>query len=61
MAFNWFKKQEEANQKAKAPVVKVAKKEKVKPVTVEPIVSESQPTASKKNHNAFKILFMLLL
>ena len=56
MAFNWFKKQEEANQKAKAPVVKVAKKEKVKPVTVEPIVSESQPTASKKNHNAFKIL-----
>lgn len=56
MAFNWFKKQEEANQKAKAPVVKAVKKEKAKPVATEPVISESQPVAVKKNHNAFKIL-----
>lgn len=56
MAFNWFKKQEEANQKAKAPAVKVAKKEKVKPVAVEPAVSVGRPVAAKKNSDAFKIL-----
>jgi len=56
MAFNWFKKQEEANQKAKAPAVKVAKKEKAKPVVVEPTVSESQSLAVKKNSDAFKVL-----
>lgn len=56
MAFNWFKKQEEANQKAKAPVVKAVKKEKATPVATEPAGFESQPGAVKKNHSAFKIL-----
>ncbi len=56
MAFNWFKKQDEAKQKAKAPAVKAVKKEKVKPVVVEPTIAESQPAAFKKNHEAFKVL-----
>ena len=57
MAFNWFKKQEEANQKAKAPAVKVAKKEKAKPVVVESAVSENESAGAKKSSkDAFKVL-----